>query len=332
MTGDGVNDVLALKDADIGVAMGSGSGASRAVAQVVLLESEFAALPEVVGEGRRVIANIERVANLFVTKTIYAVALAVAISIAALPFPFLPRHLTLVGSLTIGIPGFFLALEPSARRARTGFITRVLRFAIPVGVIAALATFAAYGIAQIEAVPLDQSRTIATMVLTAVGLFALVMVCRPLTATRKWLIWSMASLFGLVLAWSFAREFYALDLPRAAVVLAAIGISALTGGVMYLGLRASRWVQLAPEWIQQAPELLDQAPEAIREPLEAAGVRRLASWASRRAARANGGIEMSRDEAAAPTVPPVVTHELVEILEADLREPTPEDQLTLPLE
>jgi len=117
MTGDGVNDVLALKEADLGIAMGSGSAASRAVARLVLLDGRFASLPQVVAEGRRVIANIERVAKLFVTKTVYAMLLAVATGVAGLPFPFLPRHLTLVGSLTIGIPAFFLALEPNTRRA-----------------------------------------------------------------------------------------------------------------------------------------------------------------------------------------------------------------------
>src|SRR6266508_3782713 len=126
MTGDGVNDVLARKDADLGIAMGNGSPASRAVAQLVLLSSRFATLPDVVAEGRRVIANIERVAKLFVTKTVYATALAVAVGIARLPFPFLPRQLTLVGSLTIGIPGFFLALEPNLRRARPDLVRRVL--------------------------------------------------------------------------------------------------------------------------------------------------------------------------------------------------------------
>src|SRR6266540_3719793 len=136
MTGDGVNDVLALKDADLGIAMGNGSPASRAVAQLVLLSSRFATLPDVVAEGRRVIANIERVAKLFVTKTVYATALAVAVGIARLPFPFLPRQLTLVGSLTIGIPGFFLALEPNLRRARPDLVRRVLAFAAPAGLVA----------------------------------------------------------------------------------------------------------------------------------------------------------------------------------------------------
>ena len=113
MTGDGVNDVLALKDSDIGIAIGSGSPASRAVAQLVLIDGSFATLPSVVGEGRRVIGNIERVANLFVTKTIYAIFIAIAIGLVGRQFPFLPRHLTLVGSITIGIPAFFLAWLPT---------------------------------------------------------------------------------------------------------------------------------------------------------------------------------------------------------------------------
>ncbi len=120
MTGDGVNDTLALKDADVGVAMGAGSAAARAVARFVLLADDFSVFPSVVAEGRRVIANVERVANLFLTKTFYAMALALAIGVARLPFPFIPRHFTIISALTIGIPGFFLALAPNARRARAG--------------------------------------------------------------------------------------------------------------------------------------------------------------------------------------------------------------------
>ncbi len=144
MTGDGVNDVLALKDADIGVAMGSGSPASRAVAQIVLLDNDFAALPSVVGEGRRVIGNIERVANLFLTKTVYAVLLALVVVLTQVPYPFLPRHLTLISSLTIGIPAFFLALAPNRERAQTNFVGRVMRFAVPAGAIGMGATAASY--------------------------------------------------------------------------------------------------------------------------------------------------------------------------------------------
>ena len=114
----------------------------------MLLDGRFAALPGVVAEGRRVTANIERVANLFVTKTVWATLLAVAVGVALLPYPFLPRHLTIIDSLAIGIPSFFLALAPNTRRYRPGFTGRVLRFAIPAGAIIAAATFAAYLLAR----------------------------------------------------------------------------------------------------------------------------------------------------------------------------------------
>ncbi len=170
MVGDGVNDVLALKDADLGVAFGSGSGASRAVAHVVLVDDSFDALPAVVAEGRRVIANVERVASLFLTKTAYATLLALAVGVARLPFPFLPRHLTVVTALTIGTPAFFLALAPCSARARPGFVRRVLTFAVPAGALAAGATFLTYALMRSAGVALAEARTLATGVLFAVGL------------------------------------------------------------------------------------------------------------------------------------------------------------------
>lgn len=148
MTGDGVNDVLALKDADIGVAMGSGSEATRAVAQIVLLDNSFATLPSVVAEGRRVIGNITRVATLFLVKTVYSVLLAVLVVCWQVEYPFLPRHLTLLSTLTIGVPAFFLALAPNRERAQPHFVRRVMRYSIPGGVVAAVATFVTYLIAR----------------------------------------------------------------------------------------------------------------------------------------------------------------------------------------
>jgi cation-transporting ATPase E len=214
MTGDGVNDALALKDADIGVAMGSGAPATRAVAQIVLLDGRFATMPGVVAEGRRVIANIERVANLFVTKTVYAMLLAIAVGFARWPYPFLPRHLTIVSSLTIGIPAFFLALAPNTRRYVPGFVPRVLKFAVPCGFVAAAATFSSYALArQFDDITLDEARTTATLVLLVVGLWVLNILARPITPFRGALFASMVALFLAIMAFPAAREFYALEIP-----------------------------------------------------------------------------------------------------------------------
>ncbi len=240
MTGDGVNDVLALKDADIGIAMGSGADATRAAAQLVLLDGNFAALPPIVGEGRRVIANIERVANLFLTKTVYAMLIALAVGVAGLPFPFLPRHLTLVGALTIGIPAFFLALAPNDRRAQPHFVARVMRFAAPAGLLCAAATFAGYYVAHLDtSLTLDQQRTTATLVLVSLGLLILIQLASPMTKLRQLLVGSMVVGFLLVLAVPFGREYFALSLPPPTILLAAVGIVALAWWIMVVAERLS---------------------------------------------------------------------------------------------
>ncbi len=234
MTGDGVNDVLALKDADIGIAMGGGAQAARGVAQLVLLRSRFDVLPHVVAEGRRIIANIERVANLFLTKTVYVAVLVLAVGVAQLPFPFYPRHLTIVSTLTIGLPGFFLALAPNARRARPHFLRRVLRFTIPAGVIAAAATFAAYAVTSLETdLGVPASRTAATVVLFGVGLTVLTLLVLPLSRLEVLLLTTMAALFAVLLATPALREFFALStLPlvvwASAVALVLVAAAALT--------------------------------------------------------------------------------------------------------
>jgi cation-transporting ATPase E len=229
MTGDGVNDALALKDADIGVAMGTGADATRAVAQLVLLDSTFDALPSVVAEGRRVLGNIERTSNLYLTKTVYAMLLSLAVGVAGTVFPFLPRHLTLIGAITIGIPSFFLALAPSARRFRPGFVHRVLRFTIPAGFLAATATFLGYTLATREpGVTTLEAQTTAVMTLMWVGLLVLSIVAAPLNTWRLILVWSMGVAAVLAFVIPATQTFFALDPPPPTVWLASIGIAALT--------------------------------------------------------------------------------------------------------
>ena len=229
MTGDGVNDVLALKDADIGVAMGSGSEATKAVAQIVLMNNNFSSLPSVVAEGRRVIGNIERVAHLFLTKTVYAALLAIVVVITQVPYPFLPRHLTLVSTLSIGVPAFFLALAPNTERARPGFVRRVLRFAVPAGTIAAAATLASYFHARwVYDGDLDAETSAATLTLFIVVLWVLAVIARPYTWWRAGLLAAMGAGFTLVLTVPYLQEFFQLQLSgfQAPWVGAAIGIGA----------------------------------------------------------------------------------------------------------
>jgi cation-transporting ATPase E len=233
MTGDGVNDVLALKLADLGIAMGSGAAATKAVAELVLLDGRFAALPGVVAEGRRVTANIERVANLFVTKTVWAALLAIAAGVALLPYPFLPRHLTIIDTLTIGIPSFFLALAPNPRRYLPGFVDRVLRFAIPAGGIVAAATFAAYAQARAGGLSLAQQRTAAVLVAFILSLCVLVLLAMPLTWRRMALVSAMVAGFVLLFPLPVVRGFYALELPRSelgiTVLIAGFGVASIVG-------------------------------------------------------------------------------------------------------
>ncbi|MGO9217400.1 MAG: HAD-IC family P-type ATPase [Streptosporangiaceae bacterium] len=231
MTGDGVNDVLALKLADLGIAMGSGAPATRAVAELVLLNGSFGALPGVVAEGRRVTANIERVANLFITKTVWATLLAVAVGVTLLPYPFLPRQLTIIDSLAIGIPSFFLALAPNTRRYRPGFTGRILHFAIPAGSIIAAATLAAYLLARASGLPLAQQRTAATLVTLILSLTVLTLLAMPLTWRRVILVGAALAGFALLFPVAAVRSFYALDLPRGqlagTLLIAAAGVTAL---------------------------------------------------------------------------------------------------------
>ncbi|MER5342500.1 cation-translocating P-type ATPase [Streptomyces mirabilis] len=235
MTGDGVNDVLALKDADIGVSMGSGSEATRAVAQIVLLNNSFSTLPSVVAEGRRVIGNITRVATLFLVKTVYSVLLAILVVCWRVEYPFLPRHLTLLSTLTIGIPAFFLALAPNTERARPHFVQRVMRYSIPGGVVAAVATFITYMVARQHYTgpgELDAETSAATLTLFLISMWVLAIVARPYTWWRVALVASMGLAFLVVLIVPWLQHFFALKLVGVQMPWIAVGISVVAAATL----------------------------------------------------------------------------------------------------
>ena len=210
MTGDGVNDVLALKDSDMGIAMGSGSSASRAVAQLVLLDNQFKILPRVLQEGRRVINNIERVSNLFITKATYAVILTALVGMLGVPFPFRPKQLTLIGTFSIGLPGFFLALAPDSSLVRPGFLKRVLRYSIPAGISASITTFVCYEIVRRSDVLLIEARTAATATLLCLGLGILVVISKPIRPWKLCLVAFMGLSYVSVLLSEFGRDYFEL--------------------------------------------------------------------------------------------------------------------------
>ena len=246
MTGDGVNDVLALKDADIGVAMGAGSSASRAVAQIVLLDNKFAALPYVVGEGRRVIGNIERVSNLFLTKTVYSVLLALLIGITGLAakafgirslmFPFEPIHVTIAAWFTIGVPAFILSLAPNTERAQSGFVRRVMASAVPNGAVAGIATFTCYSLAfrgtTATAAQQTQASTSALITLLVIAVWVLAVVARPYSWWRVALVALSAGAYVVIFSIPLARQQFMLDPSNVALTGTALGIGVFGAAIV----------------------------------------------------------------------------------------------------
>jgi cation-transporting P-type ATPase E len=240
MVGDGVNDVPALKAAHLAIAQGSGTQMARAVADVVLVNSEFSAVPAMVAEGRKILRNVQRVAKLFVTKSAFAAFLVLSVGLTPIAYPLLPRHLTLAASVTIGIPGFFLALAPSrGGYSSKGFLRELAQFSLPAGTAAGLGVLSSYFFA-LNVLDLDvrAARTVATTTLVLVGLYlilALEAEGRRRSSAVGLLVGLLLAGYAAVLLVAFARDFFLLApvslttvIPAVAgALLAALGLAAL---------------------------------------------------------------------------------------------------------
>ena len=242
MTGDGVNDALAIKEADLGIAMGNAAPATKAVAQVVLVDSKFSHLPDVVARGRQVMANMERVASLFLVKTVYSALISLGVVLTQIPYPYLPRHITYIGALTIGMPAFILALAPNTRRYMPGFLKRVVTFALPGGIATALSVLlAAWVLPPVmgwnvtgDAADLSALRATSAIILFAMGVFVLARVARPLNGWRGVLVavFAAAGVIGAFVP--FVANFFALILPTGATMVATL--IALAGSALIFAL------------------------------------------------------------------------------------------------
>ena len=234
MTGDGVNDVLALKESDCGIAMAEGADATKSVAQLVLMNSDFTALPHVVSEGRQLINNLEKVSELFLTKTVYFIILAVVFALIRLPYPMIPIQMTLLGSLTIGIPSFFLSMSPNKDMIKEGFLKRVMKVAIPNGALIGISTIIMFIIGHYTGASLEECRTLAVATFGTLSMVVLLKVATPLNLYRLIIVASMSILFAVSFMIPFVRKFFVIDTIQSRYMLIIFGIASITTIVMIL--------------------------------------------------------------------------------------------------
>lgn len=238
MTGDGVNDTLALKEADLGIAMGSGSPVARGVAQLVLLDDQFEVLPFVVAQGRQVLHNIENASSLFLVKNVYSFFVAFVVAAVGWPYPFLPRHLTLISALGIGVPGFFLALGPSEERFRPGFLRRALRFAIPTGMVASAAIMLTYAVARSENADPVHARTAVIIVTIVITLWVLAHAAHPWRPWKVGVVAAMAVLYAVAFVVPGLDTFFNLEYrPSPALALEYVAFGVVASALMWLVAR-----------------------------------------------------------------------------------------------
>lgn len=208
MTGDGVNDILAMKDADCSVAMASGSEAAAQASQVVLLESDFSCMPSVVLEGRRVVNNIQRSASLFLVKNIFSFLLSILSAVFMITYPLEPSQISLISGFTIGIPAFFLAMEPNKSRIKGKFIINVFLRALPAGLTDVIAVWAIVLCGQVFGLSSGDVATAATMLLAMIGFMVLFKISEPLNKFRVLVL--VGNLVALLVCGIFLNDIFAL--------------------------------------------------------------------------------------------------------------------------
>ena len=246
MTGDGVNDVLAMKEADCGIAMASGAQAASQVARLVLLDSDFSAMPGIVGEGRRVINNIQRAATLFLVKNIFSLGLSLISLLTDWPYPLEPQHLSVISALTIGVPSFFLAMEPNYERVQGHFLRGMLRRAFPGGLTNIFVILAAQAFMAVFALPLDQISTVCTAILAMVGMLVLFQVCKPFDKFRKVIWFAMAA--ALIGCFTFLGGIFELHITAAATALVMATLVIMTPTVFFAIQRIFDWGDKVYAW------------------------------------------------------------------------------------
>lgn len=238
MTGDGVNDALALKKADLGIAMNTGAAATKAVANMVLLDGRFSSLPGVVAEGRKVIANIERVSRLFLTKTTWSMVLALFFGIAMWSFPYLPRQLSGIDGFTIGIPAFMLALLPNSKRYEAGFLKRSLRFTIPAGLIIGTSVIVLNATIRSQASwSIAESQTATSVMLSVTGIWILVLLSLPLDRWKAGIVLVMILMCLIEFFWPWSLWFFSWVALSPAQLALTLGIAFAANALIFVVTR-----------------------------------------------------------------------------------------------
>jgi cation-transporting ATPase E len=199
MTGDGVNDVLAMKESDCSIAVAQGTEAARAVADIVLLDSSFESVPKIVDEGRMAINNLQRSASLFIVKTIYSMLITLFTLRTRFPYPFIPFQLTLISALSIGLPSFFLAFQPNKDIVQGNFIKNILMKAAPTGITIAIGFLAVNIVSIFQHLPPHETSTISLVLTGSMALLGVLFISMPLDSLRLVLVAALSGAFVMTL-------------------------------------------------------------------------------------------------------------------------------------